>query len=601
MAANSNLSSPTRSPATEEDDAKEAIQFIEETTRNAGDVQKNVLAEILTQNADTEYLKGFNLAGATDRKTFKSKVPVVTYDDLQPLIHRIADGDTSPILSAHPISEFILSSGTSSGEPKLIPYTKDESDRRLRLCSLITPILNLHVNGLDKGKTLMFMYTKPEIKTKGGIIARTTATSLFKTNLFKTRPYNSSNNVHTSPIEAILCGDPFQSTYTQMLCGLYERERILRVGTSFAYGLIRIIKFLKNHWRELTHDIRTGSLHPKVSDPSIRGCMTRVIRPDPDLADLIARECADDNCEGFIKRIWPNTKFLDVIVTGNMSRYIPTLDYYSGGLPKASTIYASSECYYGLNLDPLSDGASEISYTLMPNMAYFEFLPLVVRDQREVLVDLVDVEIGKEYEVVITTFAGLYRYRGGDILQVTGFHNSAPKFKIIGRKNVVLNIDWEKTSEVELQAAVESASQLLQEFNTSVVEYTSFADTTKIPGHYVIYWELLLPTKGDSVNLPSDGVVLENCCLAMEESLNPMYRLLRVEGSIGPLEIRLVKSGTFEEVMNHAISRPGASISQYKVPRCVSSKPIVELLDSRVVSTHLSPSLPKWNSEFIKF
>ncbi|KAL9141464.1 hypothetical protein ABFS82_14G105300 [Erythranthe guttata] len=571
MAANSNLSSPTRSPAAatkDDDDAKAAIQFIEETTRNAGDVQKNVLAEILTQNADTEYLKGFNLVGATDRKTFKSKVPVVTYDNLQPLIQRIADGDTSPILSAHPISEFILSSGTSSGEPKLIPYTKDESDRRLRLCSLITPILNLHVNGLDKGKTLMFMYTKPEIKTKGGIIARTTATSF---------------------------------TYTQMLCGLYERERILRVGTSFAYGLIRIIKFLKNHWRELTHDIRTGSLHPKVSDPSIRGCMTRVIRPDPDLADLIARECADDNCEGIIKRIWPNTKFLDVIVTGNMSRYIPTLDYYSGGLPKASTIYASSECYFGLNLDPVSDGASEISYTLMPNMAYFEFLPLVVRDQREVLVDLVDVEIGKEYEVVITTFAGLYRYRGGDILQVTGFHNSAPKFKIIGRKNVVLNIDWEKTSEVELQAAVESASQLLQEFNTSVVEYTSFADTTKIPGHYVIYWELLLPTKGYSVNLRSDGVVLENCCLAMEESLNPMYRLLRVEGSIGPLEIRVVKSGTFEEVMNHAISRPGASISQYKVPRCVSSKPIVELLDSRVVSTHLSPSLPKWNSEFIKF
>ncbi|KAL8027627.1 hypothetical protein ABFX02_14G108200 [Erythranthe guttata] len=601
MAGNSNSPSPKTSPAAatkDDDDAKAAIQFIEETTRNAGDVQKNVLAEILTQNADTEYLKGFNLAGATDRKTFKSKVPVVTYEDLQPLIQRIADGDTSLMMLKYSSPGVV--SGTSSGEPKLIPYTKDESDRRLRLCSLITPILNLHVKGLDKGKTLAFFYTKPEIKTKGGIIARTTTTSLYKMYHFKTRPYNPSNNVHTSPVEAILCGDSFQSTYTQMLCGLYEREQILRVGTLFAYGLIRIIKFLKSHWRELTHDIRTGSLNPKVSDPSIRGCMTRVIRPDPDLSDLIARECADDNWEGIIKRIWPNTKFLNAIVTGNMSRYIPTLDYYSGGLPKASTIYASSECYYGLNLDPLSDGASEISYTLMPNMAYFEFLPLVARDQSEVLVDLVDVEIGKEYEVVITTFAGLYRYRGGDVLQVTGFHNSAPKFKFIGRRNVVLNIDWEKTSEVELQAAVENASQLLQAFNTSVVEYTSFADTTKIPGHYVVYWELLLPAKGNSVNFPIDSVVLGNCCLVMEESLNPMYRLLRVEGLIGPLEIRLVKSGTFEEVMNHAISK-GASISQYKVPMCVSSKPIVELLDSRVVSTHLSPSLPKWNSEFLKF
>ena len=83
------------------------LQFIEDMTRNTDSVQERVLAEILSQNAQTEYLKRFELNGATDRDTFKSKVPVVSYDDLKHDIQRIANGDRSPILCAHPITEFL--------------------------------------------------------------------------------------------------------------------------------------------------------------------------------------------------------------------------------------------------------------------------------------------------------------------------------------------------------------------------------------------------------------------------------------------------------------------------------------------------------------
>ncbi|KAF9600211.1 hypothetical protein IFM89_005035 [Coptis chinensis] len=71
--------------------------------------------------------------------------------------------------------------------------------------------------------------------------------------------------------------------------------------------------------------------------------------------------------------MWLRTKYVDVIVTGSTTQYIPMLEFYSGGLPLVSTMYASSECYFGLNLNPLSK-ASDVSYTLLPNMAYFEFL-----------------------------------------------------------------------------------------------------------------------------------------------------------------------------------------------------------------------------------
>lgn len=99
------MSSPLGPPACQKD--AKALQFIEEMTRNADAVQEKVLTEILSRNAEVEYLKRFKLGGATDRETLKSKLPVITYEDLQPEIQRIANGDRSAILSAHPISEFL--------------------------------------------------------------------------------------------------------------------------------------------------------------------------------------------------------------------------------------------------------------------------------------------------------------------------------------------------------------------------------------------------------------------------------------------------------------------------------------------------------------
>lgn len=595
MAIDSALQSPLGAPVCEKD--AKALRFIEEMTRNPDSVQERVLAEILSQNGETEYLRRFNLDGATDRETFKSKVPVVTYEDLQPEIQRIANGDRSAILSSHPVSEFLTSSGTSAGERKLMPTIHEELDRRQLLYSLLMPVMNLYVPGLDKGKGLYFLFVKAETKTPGGLLARPVLTSYYKSEHFKTRPHDPFN-VYTSPDEAILCVDSFQSMYTQMLCGLIMREEVLRVGAVFASGLLRAIRFLQLNWKQLADDISAGTLDPNVTDPSIRKCMENILKPNPELAEFITKECSGEKWDGIITRIWPNTKYLDVIVTGAMAQYIPTLDHYSGALPLACTMYASSECYFGLNLKPMCN-PSEVSYTIMPNMAYFEFLPHdpnsppLSPDSPPRLVDLAHVQVGKQYELVITTYAGLNRYRVGDILLVTGYYNSAPQFCFVKRKNVLLSIDSDKTDEAELQKGIDNASLLLKEFNASVIEYTSYADTTTIPGHYVIFWELLVK---DAANSPSDEV-LNQCCLVVEESLNSVYRQGRVaDNSIGPLEIRVVKNGTFEELMDYAISR-GASINQYKAPRCVSFTPILELLNGRVVSKHFSPAAPHWGPE----
>ncbi|KAH6834323.1 Auxin-responsive GH3 family protein [Perilla frutescens var. hirtella] len=588
MAGNCSQSSTVDTPAPARDKHAKALEFIEETTKNADALQKQVLSQILSQNAQTEYLKSFHLNGATDRKTFKSKIPMATYDDLQPLIQRIVDCDRSPILSAHPVSEFMASSGTSSGDRKLFPNNEEETNRRLFLCSLIRPILNKYVNGWDQGKGLYFMFVKPVTRTPGGHPIQPGAIGMVKRRNVECRP-NDPYYDFTSPTQTIYCTDFFQSMYSQMLCALYEREQVTRVGAQFALSLLRAIKFLQLNWQQLSHDIRTGSLNPNVTDPSIQECMARVLRPDPELAGFITEECGKSSWEGIIIRIWPNTKYIDVVITGSTAQYIPTLDYYSAGLKKISWVYGSPECFPAINLNPICN-PSEICYTIMPNMAYFEFLPYQPNSSEPAhhsdLIDLVEVKVGEEYELVVTTYTGLYRYRVGDIVRVTGFHNSAPRFHFVKRRNVMLSIDVHEADEVELQEAIENASKFLHEFNASVLDYTSYADMAKAPGHYVLYVELLVKDSGESS--PSDDV-MNRCCLVVEESMNSVYRRCRVEEkSIESLEIRVVESGTFEQVVDYAVMR-GGSLNLYKVPRCLSFGPILDLLQSRVLSTHFSP------------
>ncbi|TVU00767.1 hypothetical protein EJB05_53806, partial [Eragrostis curvula] len=583
------------------------LAFIEAITADADAVQGRVLSEILGRNGESEYLteKCGGLSGSASvdvRAAFRAKVPMATYEDLLPYIRRIADGDRSAILTgtANPVTELFTSSGTSGGERKMIPTVEDEVDRRYLLEGLFTTVMNQHAPGIDKGKSMYFLFVSSQSKTAGGLTAGTVMTSYYKSKQYAGHAYPQNN---TSPTAAILCEDAAQSTYAQMLCGLCQRRDVMHVGAVFAVALVRAVRFLQDNWERLAADIDAGELLGQgegggvITDPAVREAVAGVLRrPDPELAAFVRAECGKGDWAGIIPRIWPNTKYLGTVVTGSMAQYVPTLNYYSGGLPMASDIWGASEGDFGLNLSPLCD-PYEASYTIMPNMAYFEFLPVVddgdsdAASNEDQLVELAKVEAGKEYEMVITTYAGLNRYRLGDVLRVTGFHNAAPMVRFVRRKNTLLSIDVDKTDEAELQAAVERASALLRPHGAAVVEYTSRACTAAVPGRYVIYWELRTDKEDTVVN----DNVLERCCLEMEEALSTVYRQKRVEdGSIAPLQVRVVQPATFDKLLDYAISR-GTSIAQYKVPRCVTENPpLIDLLDSRVVSTHVSSALPHW-------
>ncbi|KAJ7959388.1 Indole-3-acetic acid-amido synthetase GH3.3 [Quillaja saponaria] len=330
---------------------KKALTFIEEVTSKADEIEKQLLSEILTQNANIEYLQRHGLDGCADRETFKNIIPVVDYENIKPDIDLIANGDTSPNLCYKPISEFFTSSGTSGGECQLIPMTEDAVQRSLLLFSLLMPVMDQFIPGLDKGKGIKFSFIRQESNTPGGLLARPATTSILKCQNLITYRTNYANYM-TSPVEVILCPDWYQSMYTQLLCRPSQNIQVLHVGATFASVIFYAIKFLEKHW-----------------------------------------------------------------------------------------------------------------------------------------------------------------YRIGDIFLVKGFKNKTPQFSYVCRKNVVLSIDGDKIDGVELQNAVKNAANNLLQFDATPNEYTSYADVSSIPGHYVLYWEINL--RGQT-QIPDSA--FEDCCLAMEES-----------------------------------------------------------------------------------
>lgn len=85
-------------------DVDELIEEFETITKDAGRIQRETLRKILEENASAEYLQNLGLNGRTDPESFKSCVPLVTHEDLEPYIQRIIDGDISPILTGKPIT-----------------------------------------------------------------------------------------------------------------------------------------------------------------------------------------------------------------------------------------------------------------------------------------------------------------------------------------------------------------------------------------------------------------------------------------------------------------------------------------------------------------
>ncbi|KAK7273184.1 hypothetical protein RIF29_14232 [Crotalaria pallida] len=565
----------------EEFNFNKVIEEFEALTKDAEKVQKETLKRILEDNASAEYLLSLGLNGRTDPESFKACVPLVTHKDLEPYIKRIMDGDSPSILTGKPITTVSLSSGTTQGKPKYLPFNDE---------LFVTGVQTFQTNfsyrnrefPIKNGKALSFIYGSKQFKTKGGITAGTASANVLGDSRYRIL-MAALQSQPCSPYEVIFGSDFDQSLYCHLLCGLIFRDQVQLVSAIFAHSLVKAFKTFEQVWEELCNDIREGVLSSRVTVPSIRTAVSKILKPDPELANLIHKTCTvglSNNWYGLIQELFPNAKYVIGIMTGSMEPYVKKLKHYAGDLPLLTTDYGSSEGWLGTNVDPKV--APELAaYTLLPQICYFEFIPLPENCVDPKPLGLTEVKVGEEYEIVMTTKAGLYRYRLGDVVKVTGFHNSTPKLKFVSRSNILLTINIDKNTEKDLQLAVEAASNLLAVEKLEVVDYTSHIELSKEPGHYVIFWEI----SGEA----SDKVLGE-CCNCLDRSfVDAGYTSSRKVNCIAALELRVVSGGTFQKILEHSIGL-GASATQFKTPRCVgpTNNKVLQILNDNVVKNFVS-------------
>ncbi|GJU56417.1 indole-3-acetic acid-amido synthetase GH3.10 [Tanacetum coccineum] len=122
----------------------------------------------------------------------------------------------------------------------------------------------------------------------------------------------------------------------------------------------------------------------------------------------------------------------------------------------------------------------------------------------------------------------------------------------------------------DLQLAVEKGSQPLVKAGAELVDFTSHANIKNQPGHYVVYWEI----KGEA-----SEEILVHCCKEIDAAfVDHGYIVSRKNNSIGPLELCIVEQGTFKKIMEHYV-RNGATMSQFKTPRCTTNHILLDILD----------------------
>ncbi|KAI5389858.1 hypothetical protein KIW84_075241 [Lathyrus oleraceus] len=124
-------------------DYEKIISWFEDVSNNTGSVQTEILSHILKENNGVEYLKkwfgGYNILemeACALESLFSSLVPIASHADFEPFIQRISDGDTAPLLTQQPITTLSLSSGTTDGRQKFVPFTRHSAQTTLQIFTL---------------------------------------------------------------------------------------------------------------------------------------------------------------------------------------------------------------------------------------------------------------------------------------------------------------------------------------------------------------------------------------------------------------------------------------------------------------------------------
>lgn len=528
-------------------------------TKNSSNINVKVLFKILSKNSNTEIGKKYNFEDIQSIKDYKEKVPLCNYSDFSEYINRMSKGEKN-ILVKEDIEYFGHTSGTT-GNQKLLPVTKSGRKIAAKYMALLSQkfCYNYFKGNYNYEKGLMIADVITTTYTEGGIPI-CSATSGGMKSIKNLIPY-----IYTSPYEVMLIKDKDSALYLHLLFALIYKD-LQYISSAFIANILDLLRLLETQKSMLILDIRKGTINRKLNiDDDIRTKLNSYLSPNAGRADELELEFSK-GLQGICKRIWPNLLYLACVTGATFSIYDEMVNYYTGYLPIYSTAYAATEGTFGIN-----PYVSNIKYVIIPDTVFYEFIPL---DEGGVdkTYCINELKIGNKYEIVVTNFSGLYRYKMGDVIKVVGFFNSSPEVEFLYRKNQVLNMVSEKTTEEHLKYSIENT---MKQLSLDLIDYTTISDNSVSPGRYTFYIEL-------KNNTSCSSKVIEQCLDVELQKANLAYSRFRNGNRLSSLKVVLVKKDTFKNIKKFLLSK-GISNNQIKIPRVITTnKDLLNIINSSI-------------------
>uniref|UniRef100_A0A8C5W748 GH3 domain containing n=1 Tax=Leptobrachium leishanense TaxID=445787 RepID=A0A8C5W748_9ANUR len=540
-------------------------QVLERDTMDAQGAQEMLLLQILQELRGTEYGKERRFNHITDASSFRSRHPLTGNHHYKDYIQRMAQGEENVLVPSGPFT-LVPTAGTS-GSPALVPVRAGSvtayQQQGAAVC--LEVLQNSFPGALEKAMKFSIP-SNPDKAEAGNEFRPCSSTSSFMNDLYcfslPSHPTMSHHN----------------AMYTQLLFAL--KNPALRVlESSFSWVLREVFCLMEARWESLVTDIALGYLDTGLEIPrEVREQIERRLEPDASRADEL-RGHFEKGFEGIAKRIWPSLQVIMAVGSGSSELDSQILkDTVCRGVPLHSPMYCAAEGLIGVNLWP---ERSTPLYVLCPRSAFFEFIPTAAcNEDQPGTVCLQDVRAGEAYELVLTNRDGLCRYRIGDVVRATGFHNQSPILEFLYRRSQTLSVRGESVSEDQfyhtlLHAVRSWPGAALQNYCCSESGILG-----PFSGGSVPHYEVFVALKGVRDLTEEQRYKLDQ---ALQDRF-PIYKSYRLRGSIGPLHLHLVGNQAFVTLLALASSRSGSPPDKIPPPRTLRVRALAESIRKQVLS-----------------
>ena len=535
-----------------------SLRRLERASENPYEDNVRLLKKIIKDNKDTFFGKEHDFGTVKSVSDFQKQVPISVYDDFKPLIERTKDGETG-LLTSSEILGYSRTSG-SSGVPKFIPATK--------------PSLQAYVNytwtrALALGARRLRSEGKRYRPGRGVFLSPATNETLPNglpcSNIAEIgareygRFYPFILSVPTRNLFAVEDGDYVYCVYRFALAD----PRITFIFSVFFSINVSQTEYLRKNWQRLVDDIETGTVSPEVEiRPETRAMIEKKVRPMPERAAYLRKQFEQGFDKTLFKRIWPDLTVISGIGNASFRADADYLRTLCDGVYFDFSIYGASEGLIAACRELEND-----EMQLLTDSCFYEFIP--IEGDCETPLTLDKVKAGEKYEILITTQAGLYRYKLKDVIEVRGFHNKVPLISFVRRKGQLFNLAGEKFS---LEDAEKTIEALEKDTGERINDWLFYQDNSVIPGRYVLAVE------------NAEAIGLTDMVDTIEEHigmLNKRYASQREKGFIGRLCVREQQPGSHAEWAALLVSR-GASAAQVKPVRVLDTDEKKEFFISRL-------------------